>query len=105
MLAFSSLSQFVVLCAFLPANFIPWFGGIHPSELGSYMSNASKCFLGQDEAIAADPGCATAGTHWAFCVLTMLLSNLLQALVVKYSSALLSTLVITMVTPCSAFAF
>ena len=80
-----------------------WFGGgLKPEDLGGYMVNATRCFAG---AAGTDPACATAAQHWTFCVLTMLLSNLFQALLVKYSSALLSTLVITMVTPCSAFAF
>ena len=75
MLALSSLSQFVVLLLATPTNFIPWFGDIAPDQFGSYMRNASICFA---HAEGASDMCSSAATMWTFCVVTMLLSNLMQ---------------------------
>ena len=103
MMAWSSLAQFVSLCIAAPLDFIPGFGnsGTFDGFLLSFR-NASLC-------VANDwpdhPECGTAGVLLACCIVTMLLTNIFQALLVKHSSASLSVLVLTLITPASTFCF
>jgi len=53
----------------------------------------------------AEEGCEGAAVLLGGCVVTMLLTNALQAYVVKLGSAALSVLIVTLVTPVSAIAF
>lgn len=102
MLVWASLSQIVVLVLAFPINLIPWFGAMTIEEAGAYLKNASDCLVAAEGTPAV---CSQAALDLSFCILTMLLTNLVQAYLVKYSSAVLSVFVITLVTPVSAFAF
>lgn len=102
MLAWASLSQFLVLACFFPVNFVPWFGSLAVTDVLPYLRNSTECLLHTD---AAQQQCSQALPDIVFCILSMLTCNLVQALLVKYSSAVLSVFVITLVTPVSAFAF
>lgn len=102
MLAWASLSQFLVLACFFPVNFVPWFGSLAVTDVLPYLRNSTKCLFHTD---AAQHQCSQALPDILFCILSMLTCNLVQALLVKYSSAVLSVFVITLVTPVSAFAF
>jgi len=98
MMAWSSLAQALVLLCAAPINLIsgvdsstePFFQGI---------ASAARCTTG------LTPGCEEAGWLLSLCILTMLLTNALQAYVVKLGSAALSVLIVTLVTPMSAIAF
>lgn len=102
MLAWASLAQFVVLAAAFPINFVPWFGAVNVQDAGAYLHNATACLV---NGVGAAPQCDEAFLDICYCIVTMLLTNVVQALLVKYSSAVLSVFVITLVTPVSAFAF
>ena len=103
MMAWSSLAQFCFLVVVAPLNFIPGFGNLGSVEafVGS-LGNATMCLA---DAWPGHPECAHAGTLLGCCVATMLLTNMFQALLVKNSSASLSVLVLTLITPVSTFCF
>jgi hypothetical protein len=105
MMAWSSLAQFISLCFAVPLNFIPGFGNAGGSISGfmGNMYNATLCVRNNLPNHSAE--CSSAGVLLALCVLTMLLTNVFQALLVKHSSASLSVLVLTMITPASTFCF
>eukprot|EP00750_Incisomonas_marina_P033089 INCI9559.1.p1 GENE.INCI9559.1~~INCI9559.1.p1 ORF type:complete len:559 (+),score=99.69 INCI9559.1:169-1845(+) len=102
MLAWASLAQFVMLAAAFPINFVPWFGAVNVQDAGAYLHNATSCLV---NGAGSAPQCDEAFLDICYCVVTMLLTNVVQTLLVKYSSAVLSVFVITLVTPVSAFAF
>lgn len=103
MMAWSSLAQFCSLCIAAPLDFIPGFGNSDSFD-GFLLSfrNASLCVAND---WPGHPECSTAGALLACCILTMLLTNVFQALLVKHSSASLSVLVLTLITPASTFCF
>lgn len=106
MLQWASISQFVTLVIALPSNFIPWFGGMDPESLLHSMESAVMCVgMHNSSSFPLQPGCSSASLDLCLCVSFMLLSTLLQTMMVKYSSAALSAMAITLVTPVSAFAF
>lgn len=103
MMAWSALAQFLSLCAAAPLDFIPGFGNSDTlDEFLLSFRNASLC-LADDW--PGHPECSSASFLLACCVVTMLLTNIFQALLVKHSSASLSVLVLTLITPASAFCF
>ena len=102
MLAWASLAQAIVLLCAFPINFIPWFGSMRPDQAGIYLENATACLAYAD---GMPKACAGSASGLVFCVLAMLATSIVQTFLVKYSSAVLSVFVITLVTPVSAFAF
>jgi hypothetical protein len=104
MMAWSSLAQFIALVLAAPLDFVPGFGNsASVSEFGQSMRNATLCVANVLEGQEAT--CKSAGLLLFLCVLTMLLTNVFQALLVKHSSASTSVLVMTMITPASTFCF
>tara|TARA_B100000780_G_C21088559_1_gene438619 strand:- start:99 stop:1523 length:1425 start_codon:yes stop_codon:yes gene_type:complete len=105
MMAWSSLAQFISLLFAAPLNFIPGFGNAGGSVNGfiENMKNATLCVSNTLPNHHSE--CSRAGLLLGCCILTMLLTNVFQALLVKHSSASLSVLVLTMITPASTFCF
>lgn len=98
MMAWSSLAQAICLLLCAPINFIP--GIVDSSEpFLQVLADGAKCAVNRID------GCEHAGYLLACCVATMLLTNLMQAYVVKIASASFSVVLITLVTPVSAVAF
>merc|ERR1711907_83751 len=98
MMAWSSLAQAVCLVLLAPINLIP---GIVDSSLPflDVVADGAKCALNMID------GCEHAGYLLGSCVMTMLLTNIMQAYIVKIASASFSVVLITLVTPVSAIAF
>lgn len=106
MLLWASMTQFVTLIIAVPFNFIPWFGGMDPASLLHSMESAAMCVGNHNSSsLPIQAGCSSAVLDLCLCVSFMLLSLLTQAVMVKYSSAALTAMAITLVTPASAFAF
>eukprot|EP01134_Creolimax_fragrantissima_P003710 CFRG3710T1 len=99
MIAWSSLAQFVSLCVLSVLNFIPKFGAVPPAEFFSYMQESLECACGHLE------GCEEAPIMLALFVCVMLVAQIVQALLVKRSSAALVVIVLTVVTPLSTVSF
>jgi drug/metabolite transporter (DMT)-like permease len=102
MMSWAMLSQWVLLAVAFPINFVPWFGAISVDDAGGYLTNATVCLF---NLTGAAPQCGFALLDLGLCVLTMLGTNLVQAFLVKYSSAVLMMFIITLVTPVTAIAF
>eukprot|EP00941_MAST-03F_sp_MAST-3F-sp1_P003731 g3731.t1 len=102
MMAWSSLAQFIMLFFAIPFDFLPGFGTTTASGFGREMHDAWKCVL---DDLEGHPECKTAGFTLFCCIATMLFTNVFQALLVKHSSAALSVLVMTLITPVSTFCF
>jgi len=102
MMAWASLSQFIILLLLVPLNFIPGFGGIPPSEFMGTMKDAALCFA-QTEQAAEE--CKGAVLWLMLSMISMLLAQFFQALVIKISTATLSVLLLTAIVPLSAIMF
>ncbi len=102
MMAWSSLAQFIFLVLAVPLDWIPGFGSTTPSGFTDEMHNALRCTLNELE---GHPECASARGILLCCIATMLFTNVFQALLVKHSSAALSVLVLTLITPVSTLCF
>eukprot|EP00211_Chloroparvula_japonica_P002652 CAMPEP_0119127852 /NCGR_PEP_ID=MMETSP1310-20130426/6237_1 /TAXON_ID=464262 /ORGANISM="Genus nov. species nov., Strain RCC2339" /LENGTH=508 /DNA_ID=CAMNT_0007118135 /DNA_START=538 /DNA_END=2064 /DNA_ORIENTATION=- len=102
MMAWASLSQFIVLCLCFPVNFVPKFGGIPPGDFGLYFRDAAYCLAATDSSI---PECDQALLWLMLSMLGMLGAQFFQALVIKYTTATLSVLLMTAVVPLSAICF
>ena len=102
MMAYSSLAQFVFLVLLAPVNFIPYFGNSTPQEFLQMFQNAFLCITNNYEGHSE---CQNAGLILACCIVSMLLTQIFQTLLVKVSSAATSVLVMTLITPVSSLAF
>ena len=103
MMAYSSLAQFVCLILFAPVNFIPIFGGgTTPEEFIEMIKDAFLCITNNYD---GHPECQHAGLILLCCIVSMLLTQIFQTLLVKVSSAATSVLVMTLITPVSSIAF
>jgi len=103
MMAWSSLAQFVALVLAVPLDFIPGFG--NSGSFSGFIANMRNATLCVADQLEGHEECKHAAFLLGCCVLTMLLTNVFQALLVKHSSASLSVLVLTMITPASTFCF
>jgi len=104
MMAWSSLAQFISLLIAVPLNFIPGFGNSGGSVAG-FMDNMYNATLCVGNRLPQHEECSRAGLLLSLCIVSMLLTNVFQALLVKHSSASLSVLVLTLITPTSTFCF
>ena len=102
MMAYSSLAQFLFLVLFAPVNFIPYFGNTTPEDFIIMMNNAFLCITNNYD---GHPECRDAGVVLFCCIISMLLTQIFQTLLVKVSSAATSVLVMTLITPVSSIAF
>merc|ERR1719453_2831055 len=101
-MAYSSLAQFVCLILFAPVNFIPIFGGgTTPEEFIEMIKDAFLCITNNYD---GHPECQHAGLILLCCIVSMLLTQIFQTLLVKVSSAATSVLVMTLITPVSSIA-
>ena len=103
MMAWSSLAQFCSLCLAAPLDFVPGFGNSNSiAGFSQSFQNASLCLANN---WPSHSECSSAAILLVSCIVTMLLTNIFQALLVKHSSASLSVLVLTLITPASTFCF
>jgi len=102
MMAYSSLAQFLFLVLFAPVNFVPYFGNTTPEDFISMINNAFLCITNNYD---GHPECRDAGIVLFCCIISMLLTQIFQTLLVKVSSAATSVLVMTLITPVSSIAF
>ncbi|KNC78365.1 hypothetical protein SARC_09199 [Sphaeroforma arctica JP610] len=99
MMAWSSLAQFLSLCVLSVFNFIPKFGAVAPGDFGEYMKESLQCARGYGD------GCEQAPVLLTCFVMIMLTAQIVQALLVKKSSAALVVIVLTVITPLSTVCF
>mmetsp|Transcript_21521 Transcript_21521/g.50619 ORF Transcript_21521/g.50619 Transcript_21521/m.50619 type:complete len:473 (+) Transcript_21521:2-1420(+) len=102
LMAWASLGQFFFVLFCIPLNFIPKFGNVPPDEFGHHIHDAALCLANK---LDGSPTCSNAALGLFLCVLSMLLANVFQAVVVKYGSAALCVVIQTLVTPVSTLAF
>eukprot|EP00949_MAST-11_sp_MAST-11-sp1_P002903 g2903.t1 len=105
MMAWSALGQFATLVLALPVLFLPIEGldaGSRPGGIVGYFHEAWSCVAGSQQ---APPECTTAAGTMALSICCMLASSIFQTLLVKHSSAALTVLVLTMITPVSAICY
>jgi len=96
MLAWSSIGQAILLCSLLPMDILfSLVTSTHePALVQSLMSGWNISLQNQTAALVI-----------IFYMIGMLLTMTAQTILVKYSSASLQSLILTMVTPCSSLAF
>ena len=104
-LTMSSLFQFVFLLLCAPLNLVPGLGSASDwTDLAqTQFVDAGLCLANANATLR--PQCVTAAADISSCVATMLMTNLFQMLLVKTASATVVAVVVTLVTPVSAFAF
>jgi drug/metabolite transporter (DMT)-like permease len=103
MMAWSSLAQFGSLLLLAPVNFIPSFGTTTPSLFFHSLGEATSCIVNTDP--IHHPECKGAGVNLLWCIVTMLLTQIFQTLLVKVSSASFVVICMTLITPVSSFCF
>merc|ERR1712066_910426 len=95
MMFWASFAQFASLVVLAPLDAVPPLGDA--TSLAAFLQNLSTAW-----GLVCD---GTAGVSLFSCIATMFLSQLMQALVVKHSSAAYTVLCMALVMPTCAFAF